>query len=150
MDKYMEIAYKEALSGLTAKHGGPFGALIIKDNQIISQGHNEVLLRHDPTAHAEIVAIRKACKHLQTVNLQSCILYTTSKPCPMCKGAIQWSRIKKVVYSGEYSDTEKLSFDDMLFSDSFNQIEEEWLQIDQEHFYKLVESFESYKTDIRY
>jgi len=68
MNKFMEIAYKEALEGMHKMHGGPFGAVIVKDNKILAKGHNEVLLRHDPTAHAEIVVIRKACKKLNTVD----------------------------------------------------------------------------------
>ena len=103
MNEFMETAYREALNGICKKHGGPFGAVIVKDNVIIAKGHNEVLLRKDPTAHAEVVAIRKACKKLNTVDLSGCVLYVTSKPCPMCKGAIQWSRIKDVVFSGDYA-----------------------------------------------
>ncbi len=150
MNKFMKIAYDEALLGLSLKHGGPFGALIVKDDQIIAQGHNEVLLRKDPSAHAEILVIRQACAALDTVDLSGYTLYTTAKPCPMCKGAIQWSRIKNVVFSGNYLDTEKLNFDDLNFSDSFEDETGNWQQIDQNCFKTLIEKFESYKHDIKY
>ena len=150
MDRFMEIAYEEALLGISKKHGGPFGALIVRNNEVVAQGHNEVLLRQDPTAHAEIVVIRAACEQLNTVNLSDCVLYATAKPCPMCKGAIQWSRIQKVVFSGDYKDTERLSFDDLQFSTSFGSEEEHWLQIDQEHFKTLIDAFAAYKEEIKY
>jgi len=150
MDKFMKMAYEEAISGVSKKHGGPFGALVVKNGEVIAIGHNEVLLRNDPTAHAEIVAIRKACEILQTVDLSDCILYTTSKPCPMCKGAIQWSRMTKVVFSGDYEDTEKLNFDDLRFSVSFKDEETTWIQVDQEHFMELVNVFDAYKSEIWY
>jgi guanine deaminase len=150
MDRFMEIAYEEALLGISKKHGGPFGALIVRNNEVVAQGHNEVLLRQDPTAHAEIVVIRAACEQLNTVNLSDCVLYATAKPCPMCKGAIQWSRIQKVVFSGDYKDTERLSFDDLQFSTSFGSEEEHCLQIDQEHFKTLIDAFAAYKEEIKY
>ena len=150
MNKFMELAYEEAMDGLCKKHGGPFGAVIVKDSKVIAKSHNEVLLRHDPTAHAEVEVIRKACKILNTVNLSGCALYVTSKPCPMCKGAIQWSRIKDVVYSGDYEDAKKLDFDDLLFSNEFDEEDVNWSQIDQEHFEKLIDAFESHRDDIKY
>lgn len=150
MNEFMELAYQEALKGISMKHGGPFGAVIVKNETVISQGHNEVLLRNDPTAHAEIVAIRRACEFLRTVDLHECVLYTTSKPCPMCKGAIQWSRLQKVVYSGDYEDVKKLNFDDLDFSNTFNQEDIAWTKIDHEHFIKLINAFQEYKDDIRY
>lgn len=150
MNKFMKLAYDEALRGLSLKHGGPFGALIVKDGQIIAQGHNEVLLHKDPSAHAEIVVIRQACAALNTVDLSGCTLYATAEPCPMCKGAIQWSRIKNVLFSGSYLDTEKLNFDDLNFSDAFGNENENWKQIDQDCFKTIIEKFESYKNDIKY
>jgi len=150
MNKFMELAYNEALDGVCKRHGGPFGAVIVMDGKIIAKGHNEVLLRHDPTAHAEIVVIRKACKKLNTVDLGGCTLYVTSKPCPMCKGAIQWSRIKDVVFSGDYEDAKKLDFDDLLFSDEFDEEDNHWTQIDQENFVKLIDAFSSCRNEIRY
>jgi guanine deaminase len=150
MDKFMELAYDEALNGMFKKHGGPFGAVLVKDNKVIAKGHNEVLLRQDPTAHAEITAIRKACKELGKIDLSEFTLYVTAKPCPMCKGAIQWSKIKKVVFSGDYEDTEKLNFDDYLFSEEFDKEDDDWSQVNKESFGKLVSAFEAYKKEIKY
>ena len=146
----MAIAYSEAIYGILVKHGGPFGAVIVKGESIISRAHNEVLLSLDPTAHAEIVAIRRACQVLNTVDLHDCILYSTSKPCPMCAGAIQWSRINKVFFSGGYKDTEKLNFDDLLFANSFSDIDKTWQQIDQEDFPKIISLFENYRNILHY
>ena len=150
MDRFMEMAYREALEGMSKGSGGPFGAVIVRDNKVIAKAHNEVLVRHDPSAHAEVMVIRKACRKLQTVDLSDCVLYTTSKPCPMCKGVIQWSRLKNVVYSGDYKDTEKLNFDDLLFSDKFDEEDDGWSQIDQEHFERLIDAFRSNDKEIRY
>ena len=88
MNKWMRVAYNEATDGMLANDGGPFGAVVVKDDKIISQAHNEVLITNDPTAHAEINAIRKACKVIGSFDLAGCTLYTTCKPCPMCMGAI--------------------------------------------------------------
>jgi len=150
MNKYMKLAFEEALRGMQKKHGGPFGAVVVKNDMIIARGHNEVLLKKDPTAHAEVIAIRKACKKLNTLDLSDCILYVTSKPCPMCTGVIQWSRIKIVNFSGNYEDAEKMKFDDLLFSFEFANADKKWLQIDQEHFEKLIQAFESCGSEIKY
>ena len=95
MNKYMEIAKKSAKQGFKSNEGGPFGAVIVDANEnIISTGNNKVLKNNDPTAHAEIVAIRNACKKLQTYDLSNYILYTSCEPCPMCLSAIIWANIK--------------------------------------------------------
>ncbi len=150
MDKFMALAYEEALSGMSLMHGGPFGALIVREGRIVVRSHNEVLLQQDPTAHAEVVAIRRACRILDTIDLSGCTLYATAKPCPMCKGAIQWSGIKEVVFSGDYRDTDLLGFGDSKFSGAFDREEEHWTRVDQEHFHTLIEKFEAYKQSIRY
>lgn len=115
MNKWMKIAYNEATKGMLANEGGPFGAVIIKNDKIISQAHNEVLRSNDPTAHAEINAIREASKKLDSFDLSGCILYTTCKPCPMCLGAIFWSRINTVYYGATEEDAAKGGFDDKRF-----------------------------------
>ena len=94
--------------------GGPFGAVIVKDNKIISEANNRVILNTDPTAHAEILAIRQASSVLKSHDLQECTLYTSCEPCPMCLGAIYWSGIKKVIYSCDRSDAEEAGFSDKL------------------------------------
>ncbi len=150
MNEYMQMAYDRVLQNLDKKEGGPFGAVIVRDGLVIAAAHNEVLLRKDPTAHAEIMAIRYACEKLGTHDLSGCEIYATAKPCPMCKGAIQWSGIKKVYYSGGYEDTLRLNFDDQLFDKEFMEIEKNWQQIDNDSFHKIIEAFEEYKQEIHY
>ena len=99
--KAIELASEGIYSG-----GGPFGAIIVKDGKIISGAYNRVVLNNDPTAHAEILAIREASSALKNHDLNECTLYTSCEPCPMCLGAIYWSGIKKVVYSCDRSDAE--------------------------------------------
>ena len=115
MNKWMKIAYDEATTGMLANDGGPFGAVIVKDDKIISQAHNQVLKSNDPTAHAEVNAIRKASEVLETFDLSGCILYTSCMPCPMCLGAIFWARIETVYYSATEEDAARGGFDDKRF-----------------------------------
>ena len=96
--------------------GGPFGAVVVKDNKIIGRGHNRVTLNNDPTAHAEVNAIRDACKNLEDFNLKDCTIYTSCEPCPMCISAIYWARINRVVYASTGQDAAKAGFDDTLIA----------------------------------
>ena len=107
MNKYMEVAKRLAEENIIKNEGHPFGACVVKDGKIIGKGSNNVKSNNDPTAHAEIVAIRDACKTLNTHKLNGCVLYTTSHPCPMCLSTIIWSRIKKVYYGNSIEDAEK-------------------------------------------
>lgn len=118
MNKYMQMAIQEAKKGITAGHGGPFGAVIVKDGKVISKGHNHVVVNNDPTCHGEIDAIRKACKKLKTFDLTGCEIYTTGYPCPMCFCAILWANIKKVYYGCDTTDTEIIGFRDKAFEES--------------------------------
>jgi tRNA(Arg) A34 adenosine deaminase TadA len=110
----IEIASENINTG-----GGPFGAVLVKDNNIISEAGNRVVVNSDPTAHAEILAIRSAASLLETHELNDCTLYSSCEPCPMCLGAIYWSGIKKVVYSCDRSDAETAGFSDKLI---YNEI----------------------------
>ncbi len=94
--------------------GGPFGAVIVKDGEIVGRGHNRVTLDNDPTAHAEVQAIRDACQHLATFSLEGCTLYVNCEPCPMCMAACYWAHLDKVVYAADASDAAKIGFDDVL------------------------------------
>ncbi|MCX6333068.1 MAG: nucleoside deaminase [Bacteroidia bacterium] len=96
---------------------GPFGAVIAKDGNIIAQAKNKVVLSHDPTAHAEVLAIRKASSLLKTHDLSECVLYASCEPCPMCLGAIYWSGIRKVVYASDRNDAERSGFSDKFIYD---------------------------------
>lgn len=117
MNKFMQIAKENADTGILNNEGGPFGAVIVdENNNIISNGNNQVLNQKDPTAHAEIVAIREACKKLNTYDLSNCILYTSCEPCPMCLSAIIWANIKKVYYGCTKHDADKIGFrDDIIY-----------------------------------
>ena len=115
MNKWMKIAFNEATDGMLSNEGGPFGAVIIKDDKIIASAHNQVLISKDPTAHAEINAIRLASKKLNSFDLSGCVLYTTCMPCPMCLGAIMWSRIQNVYYGATEQDAARGGFDDLNF-----------------------------------
>jgi len=94
--------------------GGPFGCVIVKDDKIIAEGSNKVTFSNDPTAHAEIVAIREACKKLNVFNLSGCDLYASCEPCPMCLSAIYWSHVDNIFYANTREDAKKINFDDSL------------------------------------
>jgi len=115
MNRWMKIAYDEAVEGMMHNEGGPFGALIMKDGEVIAKAHNRVLISKDPTAHAEVNAIREASHKLNTFNLSGCVLYTTCMPCPMCLGAIMWARIGEVYYGATEDDAKRGGFDDLEF-----------------------------------
>ena len=111
----MQVAYDEAVEGMLANHGGPFGAVIVKDDEIIARAHNRVLQSNDPTAHAEVNVIRDASKKLCTFNLAGCELYVSCMPCPMCLGAVFWARIAVVYYGATEHDAARAGFDDYRF-----------------------------------
>lgn len=110
--KFMKKAIELARSNIENLKGGPFGAVIVKDGKIIGEGCNQVIANNDPTAHAEIIAIREACKNLSTYQLAGCEIYTSCEPCPMCLGAIYWARPDKIYYAATRTDAEFANFDD--------------------------------------
>jgi len=109
---FMQRAVALSLEKMRANSGGPFGAVIVRNGTIISEGWNEVTSRYDPTAHSEIVAIRRACTVLGTFNLPDCDIYTSCEPCPMCLGAIYWARLRRVYFANTRIDASKIGFDD--------------------------------------
>lgn len=114
--EFMLKTTSEANNNLQTNEGGPFGAIIVKDDKIVGKGHNRVLINHDPTCHAEIEAIRDACKNLNTHDLTGCTLYTSCYPCPMCLSAIIWANIKKVYYGNTAKDAADIGFrDDFIY-----------------------------------
>ena len=119
--KFMKRAIALAEKGMNVNAGGPFGAVIVKDGKIIAEGHNCVTSTHDPTAHAEVVAIRKACEKLGSFQLTDCIIYTSCEPCPMCLGAIYWARPKKVFYACTREDAAEINFDDQFIYDELDK-----------------------------
>lgn len=113
---FMELGAIKARTTMTQNHGGPFGAVVVKDGNVIAISSNSVLKDNDPTAHAEVNAIREACKTLGTYDLSGCELYATSEPCPMCMAAIIWANIKKVYYGCTALDAAEIGFrDDFIY-----------------------------------
>jgi len=119
-EKFMSEAIRLASKNMENGHGGPFGCVVVKKGKIIASAFNEVLKTNDPTAHAEIVAIRRACLKLKTYQLDGCEIYTSCEPCPMCLGAIYWSRPSKVFYAASRIDAAHAGFDDNHIYDEFN------------------------------
>ncbi len=116
-EQFLNKTIELSQQGSEAGHGGPFGAVVVKDGVIIGQGYNKVLSSNDPSAHAEIVAIREACKNLGTFQLTGCVIYSSCEPCPMCLGAIFWARPDKVIYASTKFDAASAGFDDAVFYD---------------------------------
>ncbi len=114
--KFMKMAIDLADHSVQSG-GGPFGAVVVKDGKVIGKGHNQVTSNADPTAHAEVMAIRDACQQIQNFELQGCQLYTSCEPCPMCLGAIYWSRVDVVYYANTQSDAAAIGFDDQFIYD---------------------------------
>ena len=110
----MRAAIRLSLAKMRANCGGPFGAIVVRHGKIIGRGWNQVTSTNDPTAHAEVTAIRAACQRLKTFQLDDCELYTSCEPCPMCLSAIYWARFKKVYYANTRKDAAKIQFDDDL------------------------------------
>jgi guanine deaminase len=119
--RFMREAIALSLHSIRSGKGGPFGAVVVKDGQIVATGHNQVTSTQDPTAHAEVVAIRTACKTLNTFQLDGCELYTSCEPCPMCLGAIYWARLDRVYYANTTVDAADIGFDDHFIYDELDR-----------------------------
>src|SRR5690349_7660199 len=113
-EAFMREAIQLSLSNIHSCTGGPFGAVIVREGQIIAKGANSVTATNDPTAHAEVVAIRQACEKLQTFDLSGCEIYASCEPCPMCLGAIYWARLDKLYFANTKSDAAAIHFDDQF------------------------------------
>lgn len=118
--RFMRRAIELARIGMNSGAGGPFGAVVVKDNEIVGEGYNRVIATLDPTAHGEVVAIRDACHKLGCFSLESCEIHTTGEPCPMCLGAILWSRIPRIYYGFSITDAATIGFDDREFYQQFS------------------------------
>ena len=146
MNEYMKVAKDLADTNIIDNEGGPFGAVVVKDGKIIGKGDNHVLINHDPTAHAEIQAIREACKNLGTHDLSGCVIYTSCYPCPMCLSAIIWANIKEVYYGNTKEDAASIGFrDDFIYDFIKNGNEDtstlKLINIDRE---ETIKSFNEY------
>ena len=115
--RFMQMAVDESRYGMDQGFGGPFGCVIVKGDEVIAKGFNRVASSNDPTAHAEVVAIREACNALNTFQLTDCEVYTSCEPCPMCMGAIYWARPKIVYYANTKQDAAAINFDDQFIYD---------------------------------
>ncbi|HAE41355.1 MAG TPA: nucleoside deaminase [Clostridiales bacterium] len=148
MNKFMKIAVKEALKGIKNKDGGPFGAVVVKDGEVVAVGHNKVIATNDPTNHAEIVAIRKATRKLGRFDLSDCELYTTCEPCPMCYSALHWAKIPVMYYGATRQDAEKVGFDDKYLYDVLKGLKkDEKLKSKQMERDECLVPFEIYDKD---
>lgn len=116
-EKFMYEAIVLSRNGVMNNEGGPFGCVVVMNDEIVGRGNNRVTSSNDPTAHAEVVAIRDACKNLNTFQLSGCEIYTSCEPCPMCMGAIYWARPSKVYYANTRSDAASIGFDDSMIYD---------------------------------
>ncbi|MCH6233241.1 nucleoside deaminase [Cognataquiflexum rubidum] len=153
-EKFMKMAIDLSRTGMVQGKGGPFGCVIIKDGKVVGQGCNSVLDTNDPTAHAEVVAIRDACKNLGSFQLEGCYLYTSCEPCPMCLGAIYWARPERVFFANTKKDAAAIGFDDQFIYEELelplnkrkipfsqlskkeaNQVFKEWVLLDNKTLY---------------
>lgn len=149
MNEYMRIAKELSDDNLITNVGGPFGACVVKDGQIIGKGSNHVLSNNDPTAHAEVMAIRDACKNINSYDLSGCELYTSCYPCPMCLSAIIWANIKKVYYGNTKEDAANIGFRDDFIYDFIKKItdgkkDENTLSLEPMDREETIKSFNSF------
>ena len=143
---FLKVAAIEAIHGSSKGDGGPFGAVIVdKSGNVISRGHNEVLTSHDPTNHAEVVAIRKACLKLKTHDLSDCIIYSSCEPCPMCLSAIIWSNIKEIYYACTKDDAAGIGFRDDMIYEYLKGNNKDLINLKQIDRDECIELFEEYK-----
>lgn len=144
--KFMQEAIKASIEGMDSNAGGPFGAVIVKDGEIIAKGWNKVTSTNDPTAHAEITTIREACKKLGTFDLSGCELYTSCEPCPMCLAAIYWARIDKIYYGNTKKDAADINFDDdFIYQEFALPMEKRSIKMEQLDREEAIKAFEKWK-----
>lgn len=154
MNEYMKIAKELSEDNLKTNVGGPFGACIVKNGEVIGKGSNHVIKNNDPTAHAEIMAIREACNNINSYDLSGCELYTSCYPCPMCMSAIIWSNIKHVYYGNTKEDAANIGFRDDYIYKFISQLSEnnsndsilELTEIDRDETIKTFNDFDNKKN----
>lgn len=148
--EFMRKAIALAQKGMSENEGGPFGAVVVKNGKIVGIGNNRVTSTNDPTAHAEVVAIRDACKNLNTFQLSDCQIYTSCEPCPMCLGAIYWARPEKVYFGSSKIDAAQIGFDDQFIYEEinidFDNRKIKMIQLLRDEAQKVFEGWET-KTD---
>lgn len=153
-ESFMQLAIDLAMEGMEQNQGGPFGCVIVKDGVVIGKGNNKVTSTNDPTAHAEIVAIRDAAKNLMHFQLEGCIIYTTCEPCPMCLGAIYWARPAKVYFGCTRQDAAAFEFDDdFIYKELELPLAERKIptyQFNRKETFKLFKSWKEKESKIKY
>ena len=154
MNEFIKIAILEAEQGIINGHGGPFGAVIVKDGVIIGKGHNHVVVNNDPTCHGEIDAIRNACHNINSFDLSGAEIYTTGEPCPMCLGAILWANIDKIYYGCTIQENDMIGFRDEIFyknlSISTDKMKYKIIQLDHDECLELFKKYMQIKDKINY
>lgn len=154
VNQFMERAIQLSLENVQAGRGGPFAALVVRNGEILATGTNQVTRMSDPTAHAEIVAIRGACQAIGDFQLRGCDLYSTCEPCPMCMGAIYWARLGKVYYANTREDAARIGFDDSFIYDQLALPVESrripMIQLMREQALKAFQAWEQSPDKIRY
>jgi guanine deaminase len=144
-NEFMREAIRLSLENMRERNGGPFGAVVVKEGKIIAKGYNQVTENNDPTAHAEVMAIREACRVLGTFQLTGCELYTSCEPCPMCLGAIYWSRPDKVYFGNTRTDAAVAGFDDeFIYTELAMGLQERKLPIEQICREEAIKAFEEW------
>jgi tRNA(Arg) A34 adenosine deaminase TadA len=144
-EQFMQRAIELAQRGVDTNAGGPFGCVVVKDGKIIGEGSNEVTSTNDPTAHAEVVAIRNACKTLGTFQLDGCHIYTSCEPCPMCLGAIYWARPARIFYAATREDAAAAGFDDQfIYEEMEKQIDNRTMKLENLSRAEAVKLFKNW------
>ncbi|MEJ9229701.1 nucleoside deaminase [Peribacillus butanolivorans] len=152
--KFMEMAVQLAYENVLAKNGGPFGAIIVKDGVVVGRGCNNVTTANDPTAHAEVQAIRDACRNLNSFQLTDCEIYTSCEPCPMCIGALYWARPKVIYYACTKEDAACIGFDDQfIYQELAQPMESRSIKMQQMSFSNHdlpFRTWETYSEKVKY
>lgn len=145
-EKFMQEAIALSMKGMQDNQGGPFGCVIVKDDKIVGRGNNKVTSTNDPTAHAEVVAIRDACTNLGTYQLDGCEVYTSCEPCPMCLGAIYWARPSIIYFANNRQDAADIGFDDsMIYDEMAAAIEQRKIPIQSLSREEAIKVFNAWK-----
>jgi tRNA(Arg) A34 adenosine deaminase TadA len=151
---FMARAIQLSIDNVLSGRGGPFGAVVVKDGDVIAEGANQVTSTNDPTAHAEVVAIRGACRKLAVFDLEGCEIYSSCEPCPMCLGAIYWARISRIYFANSDEDASKIGFDDSLIYRELTQPHSQrkipMIQIMREEALEAFRAWESKSNKIEY
>ena len=145
MNKFMTVAIEEAYKGIKKGDGGPFGAVVVRNNKIVGKGHNCVLKNNDATCHAEMMAIRDACKNLKSFSLRGCDIYITAFPCIMCIGGMLWSNIRNIYYGCSLKENNDIGFRDQVFVKNLNlcikKVNKPFIQMDHKECRKLFDDY---------